>query len=75
MKKSPDPSPTNDWQLNDAPAADLEFPVVADYVSHSARVDPQAMLRRLSETMPWRSVRPDVKAQRLEQRVAVEFVW
>ena len=57
--------------LKDAP---LEFPVAPDFVSHPPRLDPQIMLQRIAETMPWRSRRPGETERRLADKVAVEFV-
>ena len=70
MTKYPDHSPSSD-ALKDAP---LEFPVAPDFVSRPPRIDPQAMLQRIAETMPWRSQRPGEAERRLAEKVAVEFV-
>ena len=70
MTKYPDHSPSSD-ALNDAP---LEFPVAPDFVSRPPRIDPQVMLQRIAETMPWRSQRPGEAERRLAEKVAVEFV-
>jgi hypothetical protein len=56
------------------PLADLEFPVVPDFISRSPRIDPQVMLRRIEETMPWRNQRPGAREQRLAEKIAAEFV-
>jgi len=75
MKKYPAPAPANNLRLNEAAlAADLEFPVVPDFVSLPHRIDPQAMLGRIAETMPWRSTRPGEQERRSSQMVPVEFV-
>ena len=75
MKKYPAPPPENNWRLNEAAvAADLEFPVAEDFISLLPRIDPQVMLRRIEETMPWRSTRPGEKERRLSLKVGVEFV-
>lgn len=52
----------------------LEFPVAPDFVSRPPRIDPQVMLQRIAETMPWRSQRPGESERRLADKVAVEFV-
>jgi len=52
----------------------LEFPVDPDFLSLPPRLDPQVMLRRLEETMPWRSMRPGEQERRLLTKVNVEFV-
>ena len=52
----------------------LELPVAPDFVSRPPRIDPQAMLQRIAETMPWRSRRPGEAERRLAEKVAVEFV-
>jgi hypothetical protein len=52
----------------------LDFPVDPDFLSLPPRLDPQVMLRRIEETMPWRSTRPGQEARRLASKVDVEFV-
>jgi hypothetical protein len=75
MKKYPAPAPTTDFQLNEAAlAAELDLPVAPDFDSLSPRIDPQAMLRRIEETMPWRSTRPGETERRLAQKIPEEFV-
>ena len=72
MTKYPGHSPSHD-ELKET-AATLEFPVVPDFVSRPPAIDPQAMLKRIAETMPWRSQRPGEQERRLSQKVPVEFV-
>ena len=72
MIKYPDHSPSND-ALKETPDT-LEFPVVPDFVSHPPRIDPQVMLQRIAETMPWRNQRPGEQERRLAQKIPVEFV-
>jgi hypothetical protein len=75
MKKYPAPAPAGDLRLSDAAlAAGLEFPVDAGFVSVPPRIDPQAMLARIAETMPWRSTRPGETERRLAEKIAEEFV-
>ena len=75
MKKYPAPAPSNNFQLNEAAlAADLEFPIAPDFVSYPPQLDPQVMLRRIEENMPWRSSRPGEAERRLAEKVDVEFV-
>jgi hypothetical protein len=75
MKKYPAPAPMNNFQLNEsALAAELDFPVAPDFDSQPPRIDPQAMLRRIEETMPWRSTRPGEQERRLAEKISVEFV-
>ena len=75
MKKYPEPAPRTEWQLNEeAAAANLELPVDPDFVSLPPRIDPQLMLRRIEENMPWRSTRPGEKERRLAEKIPVEFV-
>jgi hypothetical protein len=57
-----------------AGAEKLEFPVDPEFISLPPRLDPQVMLRRLEETMPWRSTRPGEEERRLMTKVNVEFV-
>jgi hypothetical protein len=75
MKKYPAPAPPNSFQLNEAAlAADLDLPVAPDFDSQPPRIDPQTMLRRIEETMPWRSARPGEQERRLAEKIPVEFV-
>jgi len=75
MKKYPAPAPPNSFQLNEAAlAADLDLPVVPDFDSQPPRIDPQVMLRRIQETMAWRSTRPGEQERRLAEKIPVEFV-
>jgi len=75
MKKYPAPAPPHDFQLNEAALApDLEFPVAPEFDSPPPRVNPQAMLRRIEETMPWRSTRPGEQERRLAEKISVEFI-
>jgi len=68
----PDHLPSHD-SLKETPAT-LEFPIAPHSASHSPRIDPQVMLQRIAETMPWRSQRPGAQERRLAQKVPVEFV-
>jgi hypothetical protein len=72
MKKYPDHSPAND-ALNDA-ADILEFPAAQNFISRPPRIDPQAMYRRIAETMPWRNARPGEAERRLAEKIPIEFV-
>lgn len=75
MSKYPDRTPANEPKLKDAAAgADLEFPIAPNFLSDPPRIDPQAMLRRIEENMPWRSARPGEEERRLATKVRVEFV-
>ena len=76
MKSYPGPPSDDRLALNDAAAAaaNLEFPIESGFLSHPPRVDPQAMLRRIEENMPWRSTRPGETERRLAMKVQVEFV-
>lgn len=75
MKNYPAPAPGNEWRLNDAAvAAELDLPVEAEFISEPPRLDPQVMLRRIEETMPWRSTRPGEKERRLAEKISEEFV-
>jgi hypothetical protein len=62
------PDSTND----DEPK--LEFPVAPDFVSQSPRIDPQAMLERIAQSMPLRKLRPGEAERRAAEKVDVEFV-
>ncbi len=61
--------------LRDSPGGDtLAFPVDPGFMSYPPQIDPQAMLQRIAETMPWRSTRPGERERRAALGVAVEFV-
>lgn len=75
MKKYPTPALAEKFELNEAAAAaELELPVATDFVSRPPRIDPQAMLRRIEETMHWRSTRPGECERRLAEKIPEEFV-
>jgi len=75
MKRYPASRRTNQSKIKAAASTEkLEFPVDPDFVSLPPRLDPQVMLRRLEETMPWRSTRPGEEERRLMTKVNVEFV-
>ena len=76
MEKSSEPVRSPDAEvLHDAPVSGtLEFPIAPDFLSRPPRVEPAAMLRRIAETMPWRSTRPGATERRLAEKVPVEFV-
>ena len=75
MKKYPAPAPSNNFQLNEAAlAANLDFPIAPDFISRPPRLDPLVMLRRIEQTMPWRSTRPGEKERRLAEKITIEFV-
>jgi hypothetical protein len=67
--------PGADFRLNESIlAVDLDFPVAADFISLPPQLSPQIMLRRIAETMPWRSTRPGEEERRLAEKIPVEFV-
>ena len=72
MTKYPDHSPSND-ALKETPDT-LDFPIAPDFVSRPPRIDPQVMLQRIAETMPWRNQRLGETERRLAQKIPVEFV-
>ena len=75
MNKYPPSRPGNKAEVKDARMfPDLEFPVDQAFLSLPPRIEPQVMLRRLEETMPWRSSRPGEEERRLKAKVDVEFV-
>ncbi len=67
MTDTPEPGQTLEM-------ADLQFPIAPDFVSRPPRLDPQVMLRRIAETMPWRSTRPGERERRFATKIDVEFV-
>jgi hypothetical protein len=76
MKKYPRPVPRNHFELNDAAlAADLDFSVEPDFISLPPQIDPQIMLKRIEENMPWRNSRPGEAERRLAEKIPVEFVF
>ena len=70
MKKYPAHSPATE-ALHDAP---LALPVESDFISRPPKVELQAMLKRMEETMPWRNSRPGETERRLAEKIPVEFV-
>ena len=76
MKKSSAPVRATNAIKQESPGAgpELEFPVAPDFNSRPPRLDPQVMLKRCAETMPWRSTRPGERARRLAEAIPVEFV-
>jgi len=75
MKRYPASRQTDNPALKEAALAEkLEFPIDPDFLSLPPSLDPQVMLRRLEETMPWRSTRPGEQERRLLTKVDVEFV-
>ena len=72
MKKYPKRFPAND-ALQETPGT-LEFPVATGFDSRPQSIDPQAMLRRIADTMVWRNQRPGEKERRLAEKIPVEFV-
>lgn len=74
MKKYPEPAKGNELELREILSADLEFPVAPEFISRSPRIDPQVMLRRIEETMPWRNKRAGAREQRLAEKISAEFV-
>jgi hypothetical protein len=52
----------------------LELPTAPDFVSQPPRIDPQAMLERIAQTMPLRKNRPGEAARRAAEKIPVEFV-
>ena len=72
MTNYPDHSPPND--ALDETGENLEFPVAPDFISQPPQIDPEAMLRRIQENMPWRSSLPGEKERRLAEKIPVEFV-
>ena len=75
MKKYPERAPGTEWRFIEAAAtAKLELPTDPDFLSLPPRIDPQTMLRRIEENMPWRSTRLGEKERRLAEKVGEEFV-
>jgi hypothetical protein len=72
MKKYPDHSLANDALKETADT--LEFPIAPGFISVAPRLDPQAMLRRIEENMPWKNSQPGVKERRLAEKIPAEFV-
>ena len=73
MKKSDVPAPTTESSAG-LMLHDLEFPIDRDFVSRPPFVDPQVMLRRIEQSMHWRSTLPGEKERRLAETINEEFV-
>jgi hypothetical protein len=73
MNKYPDPSRQDEPEFKEM-VPDLEFPIDPNFDSVPPRIDPQLMLERFLETMPWRSARPEEQKWRRESKVDVEFI-
>jgi hypothetical protein len=74
MSSYPVSSPKADQELRDiSEVPDLDLPIDPDFVSLPHRLDWPVMLRRLAETMPWRSTRPGEEARRAARKISVEF--
>ena len=70
MGKYPERQKPADLEMKDSGGtADLEFPIDPGFVSQPPRMDRQVMLRRLAETITWRSSRADERERRLSSRV------
>jgi len=52
---------------------ELDFPVEPSFISHPPTLDPQVMLNRIAETMPWRSSRPGERERRLAEKIDIQF--
>jgi hypothetical protein len=74
MNKYPGSPQENNPELRDALDSNLEFPIDRDFLSLPPRLDPQVMLGRIAENLPWRSTRPGEQRRRLAEKVDVEFV-
>ncbi len=75
MSRYPDSLPNPEATLREAvDVPDLDLPIDSEFVSLPPRLEWAVMLRRLEETMPWRSTRPGEEARRAAQKIDVEFV-
>jgi hypothetical protein len=75
MSKYPASSPENAPEVRETPGIEeLEFPIDREFLSLPPRIDLQAMLQRIAETMPFRSTRPGEAERRAATKVDVEFV-
>ncbi len=75
MKNSFMDAPTTKSRRRGAlPALDLDLPIDRDFISRPPFIDPQAMVRRCEEMMPFRNARPGETERRLEGKIPVEFV-
>jgi hypothetical protein len=52
----------------------LEFPVEPDFVSRPPKIDPQAMLERIAQSMSMPKNRHEEAARRAAEKIDVEFV-
>ena len=75
MNKYPASQPASSLEVKEAGSLDdLSFPIDRDFLSRPPRLDPQVMLRRIAETMPWRSTRPGEQERRRALKIDAEFV-
>ncbi len=75
MNKYPASPPGDNAELRDKTSTKgLEFPIDPDLLSLSPQLDPQRMLERIAESMPWRNSRPGETERRLAMKVNVEFI-
>ncbi len=75
MKNSSTPAPIVESGATDAlPALDFDLPIDREFVSRPPFIDPQAMVRRCEEMMPYRNARPGEADRRLDEKIDVEFV-
>ena len=75
MNRYPERPKVNNPELKESIVDEhLEFPIDPGFISSPPRLNAQVMMRRLEETMPWRSNRPGEQERRLAAKVDVEFI-
>jgi hypothetical protein len=75
MSRFPDSPPSPEMALREiSQVPGLELPIDPEFISLPPRMPWPVMLRRLEETMPWRSTQPGEEARRAARKIDVEFV-
>lgn len=75
MNKYPDSARAKNSEINETVAdPNLQFPIDSAFLSLAPSLDPQVMLGRIEENMPWRSTLPGEREKRAAEGMDVEFV-
>ena len=75
MNKYPDSPQGKGHELREhGESLKLDLPIDPEFLSVPPRLDPQAMLQRIAETLAWRSTRPGEAERRGGEKIDVEFV-
>jgi len=75
MNKYPDSPQRKGHELKEpGESLELDLPIDPGFLSVPPRLDPQAMLQRIAETLAWRSTRPGETERRAGEKIDVEFI-